>query len=69
MVLVGFFCNEYRVVDADAGDEHTVFILVNESSFSPKLYDNMLSSDYMKTVRVETMMAASMNPYNIDVKF
>ena len=47
----------------------TVFIAVKEISFSPKFNEKMLISDYIKTIRIESMIPAAMNPDNKDIKF
>ena len=58
-----------RIVDADAGSEHTVFLAVKEISYTPAFPSAMLQNDYIKTVRMESISQAAMNPDNMDIKF
>ena len=58
-----------RIVDAAAGSDHTAFIAVKEISYTPAFPAAMLENDYIRTVRMESISQAAMNPDNMDIKF
>lgn len=64
-VVKGGMC----VVDAAAGEEHTVVFAAKESVFVPCLPKRMLESGYMKAVRMSAALAGAFVASEFDSKF
>lgn len=62
------FDDSLRIVAADGGAEHTVFLAVKEMAFTPMLPPVMLNSPYIQTIRTIMNIDGAMNPDNKDVK-
>lgn len=61
--------DDLKIIDASAGEEHTIIMAVKENNFVPSIPDSMKDNDYMKMVRMSTAFPAAFVASEFDSKF
>jgi alpha-tubulin suppressor-like RCC1 family protein len=58
-----------RVIDAAAGEEHTLLLVVKDQAFAPQLPEPMKNNEYMKMVRMRAALPGAFVASEFDSKF